>query len=63
MYREHYPADMIASCKVIIESGKEINVTVAPGTEKVLNLDYDSNEQKSVEIRSSNMQVLYPPRS
>ena len=50
MYREHYPADLIASCKVIIESGKEINVTVAPGTEKVLNLDYDSNEQKSVEI-------------
>jgi len=46
---------LIASCKVIIESGKEINVTVAPGTEKVLNLDYDSLEQKSVEIRSSNM--------
>jgi len=44
MYWEHYPAELIASCKVVIESGKEMNVTVAPGTEKVLNLDYDSSE-------------------
>lgn len=54
MYWEHYPADLMASCKVIIESGWEINLTVAPGIEKVINLDYESNEQKTVEIRSSN---------
>ena len=63
MYREHYPSELIASCKVVIESGKEINVTVAPGQEKVLNLDYDSGEQRSVELRSSNPHVLYPPRN
>jgi len=54
MYWEHYPADLMASCKVIIESGWEINLTVAPGIEKVINLDYESNDQKTVEIRSSN---------
>lgn len=47
----------------MIESGKEITVTVAPGQEKVLNIDYESDEQRTVEIRSSNPFILYPPKN
>lgn len=63
LYKETYPSEMLYSCKIVIESCKEVNVNVMTGVEKIVNLDYESEETRSVEIRSSNAATMYPPYS